>query len=126
MASPTICLHPGFENPILLDTAYSYPGNGKDLFPEYKNITFHDVRISGGGKIQFGGLDATHRVQAKLDGVELTDGAARYKIVAAHADLRFGAGPVDFLVSGDDVNVSGKGGKGTLPSCAGKFVPFPE
>lgn len=114
------------KNPILLDTAYSYPGNGKDLFPEYKNITFHDVRISGGGKIQFGGLDATHRVQARLDGVELMDGAANYKITAAHADLGFGPGPVDFSVGGEDVRVTHTGGKGKLPSCAGKFVPFPE
>ena len=114
------------KNPILLDTAYSYPGNGKDLFPEYKDITFHNVRISGGGKIQFGGLDATHRVQARLDGVELTDGAAKYKITAAHADLGLGPGPVDFSVGGEDVRVTRIGGKGKLPSCAGKFVPFPE
>ncbi|HTV09660.1 MAG TPA: glycosyl hydrolase family 28 protein [Candidatus Aquilonibacter sp.] len=114
------------RNPILLDTAYSYPGNGKDLFPEYKDITFHDVRISGGGKIQFGGLDATHRVQARLDGVELTDGAANYKITAAHADLTFGPGPVNFSVSGDDVKVSGKPGKGHLASCKAMFVAFPE
>ena len=114
------------KNPILLDTAYSYPGNGKDLFPEYKNITFHDVRISGGGKIQFGGLDASHRVQARLDGVELADGAANYKITAAHADLTLGPGPVDFSVSGDDVAVLGKAGKGGLASCAAKFVAFPD
>lgn len=114
------------RNPILLDTAYSYPGNGKDLFPEYKDIIFHDVRISGGGKIQFGGLDATHRVQAKLDGVELLDGASNYKIKAAHADLTLGPGPVNFSVTGEDVNVSGRGGKGSLPSCKAMFVPFPN
>jgi polygalacturonase len=114
------------RNPILLDTAYSYPGNGKNLFPEYKDITFHNVRISGGGKIQFGGLDATHRVQAKLDGVELAEGAADYKITAAHADLTLGPGPVNFSVSGEDVNVSGKPGKGSLKSCKAMFVPFPE
>ena len=112
------------RNPILLDTAYSYPGNGKDLFPEYKDITFHDVRISGGGKIQFAGLDATHRVGVKLDGVELTDGASKYRITAAHADVELGPGPVDFSVGGEDVEVTGKAGKGTIPSCAGKFVPF--
>jgi polygalacturonase len=114
------------RNPILLDTAYSYPGNGKDLFPEYKDITFHNVRISGGGKIQFGGLDQQHRVGVKLDGVELTDGAANYRITAAHADVEFGPGPVNFSVSGEDVKVTGKAGKGSLPSCAGRFVGFPE
>lgn len=114
------------RNPILLDTAYSFPGKGKDLFPEYKNITFHNVRISGGGKVQFGGLDAVHRVGAKLDGVELTDGAAKYKITAAHADVEFGPGPVNFLLNGEDVKVGGKAGKGSLPSCSGRFVAFPE
>jgi polygalacturonase len=114
------------RNPILLDTAYSYPGNGKDLFPEYKDITFHNVRISGGGKIQFGGLDQVHRVGVKLDGVELTDGAANYRITAVHADVELGPGPVNFSVTGDDVKVSGKAGKGTLESCAGRFVGFGE
>jgi polygalacturonase len=114
------------RNPILLDTAYSYPGNGKNLFPEYKDITFHNVRISGGGKVQFGGLDATHRVGVKLDGVELTDGAAKYQITAAHADVELGPGPVNFSVEGEDVKVSGKAGKGSLPSCSGRFVAFPE
>ena len=114
------------RNPILLDTAYSYPGNGKDLFPEYKDITFHNVRISGGGKVQFGGLDATHRVGVKLDGLELTDGAAKYQITAAHADVELGPGPVNFSVEGEDVKVSGKAGKGSLPSCSGRFVAFPE
>ncbi len=114
------------KNPILLDTAYSYPGNGKDLFPEYKDITLRNVRVSGGGKVQFGGLDQVHRVEVRLDGVELTDGAAKYRITAAHADVELGPGPVNFSVSGDDVKVSGKAGKGTLKSCAGRFVGFPE
>jgi polygalacturonase len=114
------------RNPILLDTAYSYPGNGKNLFPEYKDITFRNVRISGGGKVQFGGLDAVHRVGVKLDGVELTDGAANYKITAAHADVELGPGPVNFSVEGPDVKVTRKAGKGSLPSCSGRFVAFPE
>ena len=114
------------RNPILLDTAYSYPGKGKDLFPQYKDITFHDVRISGGGKVQFGGLDAVHRVGVKLDGVELTDGVANYRITAAHADVELGPGPVNFSVEGEDVKVTGKPGKGPLDSCAGRFVAFPE
>lgn len=114
------------RNPILLDTAYSYAGTGKDLFPEYRDITFHDVRISGGGKIQFGGLDQVHRVGVKLDGVELMDGAAKYRISAAHADVELGPGPVDFSVTGEDVKVTGKAGHGSLSSCAGRFVAFPE
>lgn len=119
-----ICIR-NSRNPVLLDTAYSYPGNGKNLFPEYKDIVFRDVRISGGGKIQFGGLDAVHRVGAQLDGVLLTDNPAIYKITADHADILLGPGPVNFTISGDDVKVTGKPGQGSLPSCAAKFVPFP-
>ena len=76
--------------------------------------------------MQFGGLDAVHRVGVKLDGVELTDGAAKYQITAAHADVELGPGPVNFSVEGEDVKVTGKAGKGSLPSCKGKFVAFPE
>jgi polygalacturonase len=114
------------RNPILLDTAYSYPGNGKDLFPVFKDITFRNVRISGGGKVQFGGLDAVHRVGVKLDGVELAEGPDKYRITAAHADVELGPGPVNFSVEGEDVKVMGKAGKGSLDSCNGRFVAFPE
>jgi polygalacturonase len=114
------------KNPILLDTAYSYPGNGKDLFPVYKDIVFRDVRISGGGKITLGGLDPVHRVGVRFDGVVLTDGAANYKITAAHADVAMGPGPVNVGVSGPDVNVSGTAGRGSLKSCAAVFAPFPK
>ena len=120
-----ICIRDS-KNPILLDTAYSYPGKGKDLFPVYKNIVFRDVRITGGGKIQLAGLDTVHRVSVRLDGVLLTDGAAHYRIVAQHADVAMGPGPVNFAGSGEDVTVSGKAGGGSLASCAAKFVPFPE
>ncbi|HEY5380848.1 MAG TPA: glycosyl hydrolase family 28 protein [Acidobacteriaceae bacterium] len=120
-----ICIRDS-KNPILLDTAYSYPGKGKDLFPVYKDIVFRDVRIAGGGKIQFAGLDTGHRVEVRPDGVMLTDGLANYRIVAQHVDVAMGPGPVNFDVSGEDVKVSGKAGDGSLASCAAKFVPFPE
>ena len=53
-------------------------------------------------------------------------GAAKYQITAAHADVELGPGPVNFSVEGEDVKVSGKAGKGSLPSCSGRFVGFPE
>jgi polygalacturonase len=113
------------KNPIFLDTAYSFPGKGKNLFPVYKDIVFRDVRISGGGGIRLNGLDGVHRVGVRLDGVVLTDGPAKYKIVAQHADVVLGPGPVNFSVSGEDVKVTGRAGSGSLDSCAAKFVPFP-
>jgi hypothetical protein len=58
--------------------------------------------------------------------VVLEDGAARYRVVAAHADVVMGPGPVNFSVGGEDVKVSGKAGAGPLAGCAAKLVAFPE
>ncbi len=113
------------KNPILLDTAYNYPGTEKNRFPVYKDIVFRDVRISGGGKITLGGLDATHRVGVQFDGTMLTDSPADYKFVVAHADITLGPGPVNFKPQGEDVTVQGTPGQGSLPSCDAMFVPFP-
>jgi polygalacturonase len=119
-----ICIRDS-KNPIVFDTAYSFPGKGVDLFPVYNGITLRNVRISGGGKIQFNGFDRTHRIGVTLDGVLLVDGANRYKAQAIHTDLTFGPGPVNPIFTGDDSTVIGKEVSGTLPACAAKFVPFP-
>jgi len=111
--------------PLVFDTAYSFPGKGVALYPVYQNITLRDIRISGGGKLQFNGFDHTHRIGVTLDRVVLLDGSARYKAQAIHTDLTFGPGPVNGEFTGDDSNVTGKEVGGTLPACAAKFVPFP-
>jgi len=65
----------------------------------------------------------------------LLDDAALVKIVAKHAELKFGPGPVNFQVSGEDVSVARAAGKGepnallTLvdePACREKFVAMPK
>jgi hypothetical protein len=71
------------------------------------------------------GFDATHRIGIQFDGVTL-DSPSAYKFVVNHADIQLGPGPVNFQMTGTDSTVSGKPGKGTLPSCAAKFVAFPE
>jgi polygalacturonase len=120
-----ICIRDS-KNPIFLDTAYSFPGKGKNLLPEYRDIVFRDVRISGGGRIRLNGLDATHRISLQFDGVQLVEGASSYKIDAQHADVTMGPGPVNFSVSGDDVKVGGKPERGSLAGCKAMFVAFPE
>jgi polygalacturonase len=114
------------KNPIMMDTNYSAnPKPGKGLIPVYRDIVLHDVRIDGGGKIVFNGFDATHRIGVQLDGVELLDGAAKYKFQMQYTDLVFGPGPVNFMPAGTDSTRTGTPGKGSLPGCAAKFVPFP-
>ena len=67
-----ICIR-NSKYPILFDTAYSFPGKGVQLLPVYDGITLRDVRISGGGRLQFNGFDHTHRIGVTLDGVLLLD-----------------------------------------------------
>jgi polygalacturonase len=119
-----ICIR-NSKYPILFDTAYSFPGKGVQLLPVYDGITLRDIRISGGGKLQFNGFDHTHRIGVTLDGVLLLDKPSLYKAQAIHTDLTFGPGPVNPIFTGDDSTVTGKEVSGTLPSCAASFVPFP-
>ena len=111
--------------PIVFDSAYSFPGKGVIALPVYQDITLHNVRISGGGKIQFNGFDNAHRVGVTLDGVVALDSPQLYRAQASHTDLTFGSGPVNFVFTGDDSTVTGKEVNGHLPTCIGKFVPFP-
>jgi polygalacturonase len=111
--------------PILFDTAFSFPGKGIEQMPVYDDITLRNVRLSGGGKVQFNGFDATHRIGVTLDGVLALDKPEIYRSQAIHTDLTFGPGPVNFIFIGDNSTVTGKEIPGTLPACAAKFVPFP-
>lgn len=123
-----VCIRNSPE-PILLTAAYTAAGTLRgDYPPTFRDITFHNVRVSGGknGKITFEGYSHDHRVQANLDGVVLTN-PAFYTYAIHHADLHLGPGPVNLrLTGGIDSTITGKAGTGTLPSCAGRFVPFPR
>jgi len=121
-----ICIRSS-KAPIQLDTNYqANPKPGKGLIPVFNDITLRNVRISGGGKIQLNGFDATHRIGIQFDGVMLTDSPALYKFAVNHADITLGPGPVNFQTTGTDSTVRGAADKGTLDSCVAKFVPFPE
>ncbi|MGO8757251.1 MAG: glycoside hydrolase family 28 protein [Terracidiphilus sp.] len=114
-------------NPITLDTAYSANGplQGNSP-PTMREITLHDVRVSGGGKITFNGYDTTHRIAAALDGVQLTD-VAKYNYTLNHADLVLGPGATNLqLPAGEDSTVKGTPAEGNPASCVEKFVPFPQ
>jgi polygalacturonase len=114
-------------NPITLDTAYSANGPLQGSSPPtMRDITLHNVRVSGGGKITFNGYDSTHRIAATLSGVQITD-EAKYTYEIDHADLTLGPEPTNLdLPAGTDSTISGKPAEGNPASCADKFVPFPQ
>jgi polygalacturonase len=131
VAYDDICIR-NSPNPITLDTAYSANGPLQgDSPPSMRDITLHNVRVSGGGKITFNAYDHTHRIAATLDGVQITDEAA-YSYMLNHADLALGPGatnlnlPAGADLTNEDSTISGKPAEGDPASCADKFVPFPE
>ena len=114
-------------NPIALDTGYSAAGTltGNKL-PVMKDVTLHNVRVSGGGKFSFNGYDKDHRIGVNLDNVLITDAADAYQYAIHHADFHLGPGPVNLqLTGGEDSIVTGTAGTGTAAACADRFVPFP-
>ncbi|MGD1065120.1 MAG: glycosyl hydrolase family 28 protein [Terracidiphilus sp.] len=119
-------------NPISLDTAYSANGplEGNSP-PTMRNITLHNVRVSGGGKITFNGYGHDYRIAATLSGVQITDDAT-YTYQVDHADVTLGPEPTNLQLpagpdaTNNDATVKGTPAEGNPASCADKFVPFPE
>jgi polygalacturonase len=111
-------------NPIYMDSNYSYYGTARDKLPQFTDIVLRNVRILGGGKITLDGFDEAHRLGIAFDNVTLADPAA-VKMVAHHADVKLGPGPVNFRPSGEGVAVTGTPGKGSTNACSEKFVDFP-
>ncbi len=112
------------KNPIYMDSNYSFSGPARDKLPVFTNITLHNVRILGAGKITLDGFDASHRLGMRFDNLFLNDPGA-VKIAGSHADLLLGPGPVNFRPTGDDIKIAGTPGTGAPNACEGKFAPFP-
>jgi len=114
-------------NPITFDTGYTAAGTltGNSL-PSMREITLHNVRVSGGGRFSFNGYATDYRVGVRLDNVLHTD-SAPYTYSIHHADLILGPGPSNLeLTGGVDSTVQGTQSKGVPASCQDKFVPFPQ
>jgi polygalacturonase len=118
--------------PIDITMAYSANGPVKGPSPPtFRDITLHNVRVSGGGKILFDGYDHEHRAQILLDGVYLTDAGkspAPYTYTFDYADVTYGQGGSNLQLPAPatDIIITGKPTEGKPASCAAKFVPFPE
>jgi len=111
------------KNAVLMDSHYPFSGRGRDMLPTFRNIVLQDVRVLGPSKITLEGYDAGHRLGITLNNVVL-DAAAAAKVLAMHALVVLGPGPVNFWPSGEDVQVAGSPGKTRPNSCEGKFVPL--
>jgi polygalacturonase len=117
-----VCIR-GTRDPILMDTDYAHYGRGGTSIPVFTGIDLRDVRVQGGGRITLQGYDETHRLGMTLDGVQVDSDPAQ--VVASHADLVLGPGPVNFRPSGTDVTLREAARAGAPEACQGKFVPMP-
>jgi polygalacturonase len=113
------------KNPIYMDSDYAHFGRSGDKLPWFTGIVLKDVRVQGAGKITLQGYDAHHRLGMTFDNVQF-DSLNDIKVVAEHADLKYGPGPVNLKVSGEDVAVTGAPSNGQPNACRDKFVPMPE
>ena len=114
-------------NPITLDTAYSASGTliGNSP-PTMRDVTLHNVRVSGGGKITFNGYAHEDRIAAALNGVQITDDA-KYTYQLAHADVTLGPEPTNLqLPAGEDTTIKGTPAEDNPASCTDKLLPFPQ
>ena len=112
-------------NPILMDTHYSFLNEAHGLVPDFRDVTLRNVRIAGKGKITLDGYDAARKLGIAFDGVTLED-ASKIKVVAQHADVQLGPGPVNFMPAGEDVSVTGAPGMAKAAPCEGRFPEFPK
>ena len=115
-----------------IDITAAYAANGPvegNSPPTFRDITLHNVSVSGGGKILFDGYDHEHRAEVLLDGVFLTDAAnpaKPYTYTMNNADVTIGPSGSNLQPPpGKDATFTGKPGKGVATSCADRFVPFP-
>jgi polygalacturonase len=123
-----ICIR-NSARPLDITAAYSANGPVKgNSPPTFRDITLHNIRVTGGGKILFDGYDKDHRTAVRLDNVLLVDPAQTYTYTVDHADITLGLGPVNLQLpaNAEDSTLQGKPGEGHPASCDAKFVPFPS
>lgn len=109
--------------PIVIDPFYSTERGDKP--PEFREITFRNVRILTPGQISLKGLDAQHLTAAALDGVVMADASPR-SIEASFLRLTLGPGEVNIFPAGEDVAVARLKGERKVPPCQAVFPPYPE
>nr|ANJ43656.1 glycoside hydrolase family 28 [Sipyloidea sipylus] len=71
------------SHPIILDTDYSHTATG-NLIPEYKGITFNNIRVLTAGTFTFDGYSDQKPIQVTLNNVHIHKGS---KWVTKHAKI---------------------------------------
>ncbi|XP_063220832.1 endo-polygalacturonase-like [Bacillus rossius redtenbacheri] len=61
-------------NPIVLDTQYSHTASGNKI-PEYRDITFNNIKVLTAGKYMFNGYSDANHIQATLNNVHIAKGS---------------------------------------------------
>ena len=119
-----VCLR-RVKHPIEMDTHYTASEETEgNLVPEFRDIRLSNVRVLEGGKVILEGYDAARPLRMTWDNVTFDD-PAKYTVSASHLELVQGPGPVNLIVKGDDVRVSGKASTAPANACEGKVLPFP-
>ena len=116
-----VCIR-NVKYPIVVDPFYSTERGDKP--PEFRDITFRNVRILTPGRIRLKGIDSQHLSHVTFDGVVMAEAQPSY-IEAKFLSLTFGAGETNIFPWGADVVLGRKEGKRKVASCEGAFAPFP-
>jgi polygalacturonase len=112
------------KNPIYMDSDYAHFGRTGDKLPWFTGIVLKDVRVEGGGKLTLQGYDPQHRLGMTFDNVQFSS-PKEIKVIAEHAELKFGPPPDGLEFGGDDVTIMAAAGGRPL-ACSAKFVPMPS
>jgi polygalacturonase len=117
-----VCIR-NVADPIVLDTRYTaFPG---DKIPVYRDIVLRDVFSVTPGAVALLGFDDKNRIGVTLDNVSMR--AGRSDLRAEHADVRIGPRRGNLVPAGEDVFVTGGGGRAGAPfDCSARFVPFSD
>lgn len=119
-----VCLR-RVKRPIEMDTHYSASEETTGtLVPEFRDIRLQNVRVEQGGQIILDGYDAKRPLRMAWDSVTF-DAPATFKLTAQHLELAQGPGPVNLVVKGENVRVTGTANEAPANACVGKFAPMP-
>ena len=114
------------KNPIFMDTHYTASAvTAGSLVPVFRDIAFRDIRVLDSGTVTLDGYDESRPLTMTMDDV-VFDQPGAIKIIAKHAQIAQGPGPMNLPVSGEDVHVTGTTADAPAMSCAGKFVANPK
>lgn len=114
------------RNPIFMDTHYSASAKTEGTrIPDFRDITFRDVRVLDGGTVRLDGYDAARPLGLVMDNV-VFDQPGATTVRAQHVALRQGPGPMTLPIAGPDVHVTGTTSDAPRIPCAARFVPNPQ